>query len=81
MRKTRNCTSLLAVVALSFELGASTRANSQPVAPLVRFETAEAGGLLEPVTAPRVRITRLGRVSNIVYGAIDSETHTNWYDS
>lgn len=53
------CTSLLAVVALSFELGASTRASSQPEVPLVRFEPVEVGGLVGPVTAPRVRISIL----------------------
>lgn len=36
-------TNLLAVVALSFELGAVTRANSQPVVPLVWLGATEVG--------------------------------------
>lgn len=41
--KKRSSTSWLEAVALSFELGAVTSANSQPVVPFARFGAADVG--------------------------------------
>lgn len=52
-------TSLLAAVALSFELGAVTSANSQPVVPFARVGAVEAGWSAE---SPKCQVYQNKRI-------------------